>query len=195
QAPSVPTGLAGSAPSANQVNLSWSASTDNVGVSGYTVYRGGTRVGTVGGTTLSYSDTTVAPSTTYSYTVDAFDAAGNHSAPSAAASVTTPAATDAQAPSVPTGLAGSGPSANQVNLSWSPSTDNVGVSGYTVYRGGTRVATVPYTTLFRSDTTVAPSTTYSYTVDAFDAAGNHSAPSAAASVTTPAATDTQAPSV
>src|SRR5207302_1451465 len=112
QAPSVPTGLAGSAPSANQVNLSWSASTDNVGVSGYTVYRGGHGVGTVGGTTLSYSDETVAPSTTCSYAVDAFDAAGNHSAPSAAASVATAAATDTQAPSVPAGLAGSAPGAN-----------------------------------------------------------------------------------
>src|SRR5207253_137355 len=109
--------------------------------------RGGTRVGTVGGTTLSYSDTTVAPSTTYSYTVDAFDAAGNHSAPSAAASVTTPAATDTQAPSVPTGLAGSAPSANQVNLSWSASTDSVPARRSTDHRGGTRVGTVGGTTL------------------------------------------------
>ena len=59
-----------------------------------TVYRGGTQVAAVGGSTLTYSDTTVAASTTYSYTVDAFDAAGNHSAQSTAASVTTPAASN-----------------------------------------------------------------------------------------------------
>src|SRR6202043_280022 len=79
QPPSVPAGLGATAASPNQVNLSWSASTDNVGVAGYTVYRGGTQVATVGGSTLTYSDTTVTPSTTYTYTVDAFDAAGNHS--------------------------------------------------------------------------------------------------------------------
>src|SRR2546422_10741043 len=88
--------------------LSWCAPSDTVGVSGYTVYRGGTRVGTVGGTTLSYSDATVAPSTAYSYTVDAFDAAGNHSAPSTAASVTTPAASGGHAAFVQAGPAVTG---------------------------------------------------------------------------------------
>src|SRR5207302_1759686 len=84
-------GLTAMAASSTQANLAWSASTDNVGVTGYTVYRGGTMIATVGGSTLTYSDTTVVANTTYSYTVDAFDAAGNHSAQSAAASVTTPA--------------------------------------------------------------------------------------------------------
>jgi chitodextrinase len=156
-----------------------------VGVTGYTVYRGGTQVATVAGSTLTYSDTTVAASTTYSYTVNAFDAAGNHSAQSSPASVTTPAAADTQPPSVPTGVGGSASSSTQVNLSWSASTDNVGVTGYTVYRGGAQVATVAGSTLTYSDTSVAASTTYSYTVDAFDAAGNHSAQSSPASVTTP----------
>ena len=55
--------------------LNWNASTDNVGVTGYRVYRGGTEIGSVG-TTTSYTDTTVAGATTYSYTVRAFDAAG-----------------------------------------------------------------------------------------------------------------------
>ncbi len=91
QSPSTPTGLAATASSASQVDLSWSAATDNIEVSSYTVYRNGTALASVSGTTLATSDTTANPGTTYSYTVDAVDAAGNHSAQSSPASATTPA--------------------------------------------------------------------------------------------------------
>ena len=87
--PTVPTNLAATAASSSQVNLSWSAATDNVGVTGYRVTRNGTVIGTATGTT--YSDTGLAPQTTYTYSVAAFDAAGNISAGSAPASATTPA--------------------------------------------------------------------------------------------------------
>ena len=88
QAPSTPGGLSGTAASSSQVNLSWNASTDNVGVTGYTIFRNGTQVGTSTGT--SYSDTGLTASTAYSYTVKARDAAGNVSAASSGVSVTTP---------------------------------------------------------------------------------------------------------
>jgi chitodextrinase len=91
QAPSIPVGLTANATGATQVNLAWQASTDNVGVSGYTIYRDGAILTTVSGSTLTNTDNTASPSTTYSYTVDAFDAAGNHSSQSSPASVTTPA--------------------------------------------------------------------------------------------------------
>ena len=90
QAPNAPSNLAASAPSPTQVNLSWSASTDNVGVTGYEVYRNGALLTTVGAQT-SYSDTTVAAGTSYSYQLKARDAAGNRSGFSNSASVTTPA--------------------------------------------------------------------------------------------------------
>ncbi len=90
--PTVPAITSATAPSSGRVDVAWTTSTDNVGVTGYTIYRNGTSVGTTNGpTATSFSDLTVSPSTTYSYTVDAFDAAGNHSAPSLAALVTTPA--------------------------------------------------------------------------------------------------------
>src|SRR5207302_4194412 len=73
----------------SQLNLSWTACSDNVGVSGYRVYRGGTQIGTPG--TTSFTDTSVSASTTYSYTVAAYDAAGNVLAQSSPASATTPA--------------------------------------------------------------------------------------------------------
>jgi chitodextrinase len=192
-APSVPSGLTATAVSPAQINLSWAASTDNVGVSGYRVYRAGTLLATLGAVT-SYQSTGLAPSTTYSYTVQAVDAAGNASAQSASASATTQAASDTIAPSVPTGLAAAAVSSTQINLSWAASTDNVGVSGYRVYRAGTLLATLGAVTSYQS-TGLAPSTTYSYTVQAVDAAGNASAQSTSASATTQAASDTIAPSV
>jgi chitodextrinase len=90
QAPSAPTNLSATATSSTQINLSWTASTDNVGVTGYRILRGGTQVGT--SATTSFSNTGLTPSTAYNYTVTAVDAAGNVSAPSAVASVTTQAA-------------------------------------------------------------------------------------------------------
>src|SRR5262249_31910065 len=86
-APSTPTKLTGTAVSSSQINLSWTAATDNMGVTGYAIYRNGVQVGTT--TTNSYSDTSLAASTQYAYTVEAYDAAGNVSAQSASASATT----------------------------------------------------------------------------------------------------------
>jgi chitodextrinase len=91
--PSVPTGLTDTSDTASSVGLGWNASTDSTGtLAGYTVYRNGTSIGTTNASTTTFTDSTVQPSTTYSYTVDAFDTAGNHSAQSSAIQVTTPAA-------------------------------------------------------------------------------------------------------
>ncbi len=87
-APSIPTGLNATAVSSSEIELSWDASSDEVGVAGYEVYRDGAQIATVTGT--SYQDTGLSASTTYSYTVAAYDAAGNKSAQSDADSATTP---------------------------------------------------------------------------------------------------------
>jgi chitodextrinase len=96
-APSVPAGLTATAASASEIDLSWAAATDTVGVAGYKVFRDGgtTPIGTVtSGTT--FADTGLAPSSTHSYTVVAVDTAGNQSPPSATASATTQTAPVAQ---------------------------------------------------------------------------------------------------
>lgn len=85
--PTAPTGLIGVAISTSQINLSWNASTDNVGVTGYQVYRGGSLITTVAGTT--HSDTGLTASTNYTYKVKAKDAANNLSADSNTITVTT----------------------------------------------------------------------------------------------------------
>ncbi len=192
QPPTVPSGVAAQTGPVGEVDLSWTASTDNVGVTGYTIYRNGGVLSTVSAATLAYADKTVSSSTTYSYTVDAFDAAGNHSAQSLPANLTTP---DWTPPSVPAGLAATVVSSGEIDLAWSASTDNVGVTGYTVYRNGALLTTTGAGVTAWADTTVAASTAYSYAVDAFDAAGNHSARSAPVSATTPAVPDTQPPTV
>jgi hypothetical protein len=91
QAPTTPAGLSAVAAGPAQVNLSWSASSDNVALAGYTLYRDGAVLTTVSGSTLAYTDFTAQPQTSYAYSVDAYDAAGNHSAQSDPATVTTPA--------------------------------------------------------------------------------------------------------
>jgi chitodextrinase len=188
-APSVPTGLSASAVSSTQVNLSWTASTDTggSGLAGYKIYRAGSQIGT--SSTASYSDTTTSGTTSYSYTVAAYDNSSNISAQSTAAGTTTP---DTIAPSVPTGLSASAPSSTQVNLSWAGSSDSggSGLAGYVIYRGGVQIGTSGTTSF--SDTTVSGSTFYSYSVAAYDYAGNTSSQSIAVGVTTP---DTIAPSV
>jgi hypothetical protein len=88
--PTAPGALTASAKAPNEIDLNWLPSTDNVGVTGYNVYRDGTLLQALG-TATSYADTTVAPGTTHDYQVRAVDAAGNLSDPSNTASATTPA--------------------------------------------------------------------------------------------------------
>ena len=162
-APTVPTGLSATPTSMSRIDLSWTPSSDNVGVTGYRIFRSGTQVGT--SATNSFSDTGLAANTTYSYTVSAVDAAGNASPPSTSVSATTLA--DTTAPSVPANLAASVASPTQVNLTWSASTDNVGVTGYDVFRDGVNLTTVGSTAY--NNTGLTPGQTYSYTVRARDA--------------------------
>ena len=91
---------------------------------------------------------------------------------------------DTAAPAPPT-LTGQAVSATRVDLAWSGATDDIGVTGYEVYRDGALVATLGNVTTF-SDTGLTPATTYSYTVRALDAAGKRSVPSNAVSTITPA---------
>ncbi len=88
--PTVPQGVSANATSPTSVDVSWQASQDNVGVAGYDVYRNGTLVITLPGSATAWTDNSAQPPTPYSYTVDAYDAAGNHSAQSQPGTTTTP---------------------------------------------------------------------------------------------------------
>ncbi len=202
-APTAPTNLSAAAASPTVVNLSWTAATDNVAVTGYRVERcqsAGcsvfTEIGQPTGTT--FSDLGRSASTSYSYRVRAIDAATNLGPYSATATATTPALPDTTAPTAPTNLSAAAASPTVVNLSWTAATDNVAVTGYRVERcqsAGCSVFTEigqPTGTTF-SDLGRSASTSYSYRVRAIDAATNLGPYSATATATTPALPDTTAP--
>ena len=193
-APQVP-----SAPSIGQfgqnvVQVLWNPTTDNVGVAGYNLFRNGTLLTTQ--SQVNFTDNSVSPTTTYSYRVQAFDATGNSSPFSAPASVTTLAPPDITPPSTPNKMRGTAVTDQEIQVTWSPSTDNVSVAGYHVYRGSSQSSLAIFasvTTNSFTDNAVAPKTTYYYAVIAFDPSYNYSGQSATIAATS--LSDTTPPTV
>ncbi|MED2879904.1 lytic polysaccharide monooxygenase [Bacillus thuringiensis] len=185
EAPSIPNGLQTQKVTANSVELTWNASTDNVGVKGYQIFRNGEMIDTVPGT--HFIDKKLQPSTEYSYTVKAIDAAGNVSKESTALTVKTTVETpDTEAPTQPKGLHSMGTTASSVDLMWSPSDDNIGVDHYDIYRetegSMKKIATSNITSYM--DKNLLANTTYKYVVKAVDVAGNESVQSDIFTITT-----------
>ncbi|MBN1186104.1 MAG: T9SS type A sorting domain-containing protein, partial [Bacteroidales bacterium] len=176
-APSVPQNLISTNVTGSQIELFWFSSTDNDGIAGYNLYRNDTILIQVEDT--SYSDTSVNDATSYIYKVQAIDNSGNESGFSNEVTETT---LDVTAPSVPQNLSGSAISGNQINLEWDASTDNVGVTGYNIYRDNEMITTINGTNY--SDIGLMPNTEYFYQVSASDEAGNESDLSVAITVTT-----------
>jgi len=170
-APSAPANLAADAVSPTRVNLSWSASTDNVGVTGYRIYRGGTQLASASAT--SYADTTAVAGTSYSYTVRAHDASGNVSGDSNQVTVLTPAP-DAQAPTVSLTAPSSGTRFTGTVPVTADAGDNVGVAGVQFLLNGNPLGSedtsAPWATNW--NTTSHTRGTYTLTARARDAAGN-----------------------
>jgi hypothetical protein len=166
----------------SSATLTWRDSTDDTAVVGYDIYSGGAKVATEAEASHAFA---VSCGHTYTFGVVAFDLAGNRSH-MVTAHVTTPdcPAGDRTPPSKPVGLQVT-LSGGSAWLSWSPSTDNVGVTGYDVYAGSTKIATEVVTShIF----TVECGRTYVFGVIAFDAAGNRSALSTAQVTTDACAT-------
>ena len=188
QAPMMPMNLMSSNATNNGITLTWGASTDNVGVTGYDIYNTSTNtiVGSTTGAT-TYIVTGLKGMTTYSFIVRARDAAGNVSSLSNTVNFTL----DTQTPMMPMNLISSNVTSNGVTLAWGASTDNVGVTGYdiyntnngTIYVGSTTGATTYVVTGLKG------MTTYNFIVRARDAAGNVSSMSNTVNFTL----DTQTP--
>jgi subtilisin family serine protease/chitodextrinase len=170
EAPSAPTNLLANNVTENSIDLSWNPSTDNVGVSVYDVYKNGVLEGSLSGNVYSISGLTA--STSYSFYVIAKDASGNASVASATLNVTT-ADPDTTPPTAPTGLISFNITSTSLDLSWTTSTDNVGVTGYDIYKDGVLEGST--TNLNYTVAGLSASTSYSFYVKAKDAAGNESA--------------------
>src|SRR3989344_2662387 len=197
-APSQPTSLSASAVSSSQINLSWALSTDNTGVSGYKIYRDGTQISTTPAsatsTTIYYSDVTLHASTTYAYTVAAYDVAGNNSVQSASASATTetPPPPPVSSLSAPTNLAGVNRNAWSIDLNWSAPSNTAGITSYAIYRNNTHITDVSVSSssssYLYSDVNVAGNgngpggVTYTYYLKSFDGQ-NYSNPSNSVTIT------------
>ena len=171
------------------IELIWDAASDDVGVAGYLVYRDGAQIADVTVTTLVVTGLT--PDTTYPFTVEAYDAAGNTTTDGPSASFsTTSAPGDAEAPQWTNGtLAASNETETTIDVSWSGASDNVAVAGYRVYDdsgsmeqllanvadGGATGATL---------TGLTSATTYQLRAEAYDAAGSESTDGPTVSATT-----------
>ncbi|MNJ46772.1 Chitinase A1 precursor [compost metagenome] len=168
QAPTAPTNVSAASISSTSVNLSWLASTDNVGVTGYTVYYGSQSVNVTG---TSAAITGLTPDTSYIFTVKASDAKGNQSEVSAPLTVRTTPATggDQTAPSAPGNVQVTAKTATSISMSWTASTDNVGVTGYTITYGTNTVHVTGTTATING---LTANTLYQFIVTAKDAAGN-----------------------
>ena len=199
--PSAPTGFTATATSSSSIGLSWSAVTPpaNCNISSYTVYGGTTPNPTAviasGVTGTTYSNTGLAPATTYYYLVKAVDADGT-SAASAQAQATTPAASCTTVPSAPTGLTATASSSSVIGLTWNVVTPpaNCTISSYTVYGGTTANPTTVIasgvTGTTYSNTGLTASTTYYYLVKAIDADGTSAASTQATATTQPVNSNT-----
>ena len=181
-APTTPGNLTVTGTTATTVTVWWTASSDNVGVTGYTLFRDGGTVTTTTSTGFTYTDLSCA--TSYVFAVDAYDAAANHSAQASVATSTAACPTDTTPPSTPTGLKQTGSTQTSVSLAWNASTDNIGVTRYNVFRGGAPDGTSPGTTYTSNGLTCG--TSYFFSVQAQDAAGKVSGQSSALSASTAA---------
>ena len=179
-APTDPTGLSTSAVSTSQINLLWTGSTDSggSGLAGYRIERcsGSGCTGFVQvalSAAASYSDAGLAPATSYTYRVRAYDNAlpANISGYSNTASATTWTPPDTTPPTAPF-LSGTPFSSMQIDLSWTASTDSSGISDYRVYRDSALIVTLGASSLSYSDVGLMPATSYSYFVVARDTVGN-----------------------
>ncbi|MBD8496691.1 fibronectin type III domain-containing protein [Paenibacillus arenosi] len=190
QAPSAPSQVRTTAVGTTSVGLAWQASTDNVAVIEYDIFEGANKVGSTASTSFTVQGLT--PDTTYSFTVKAKDRAGNVSAASMAVTVKTGAIVpDPTPPTPPTNVVVSSTTASSIGLTWTPSTDNIGVTGYTVSYGTSQVnGTEANVTI----TGLAANMTYTFTIVAKDAAGNQSTGTTIQATTsqTPSASDWKA---
>ena len=174
--PSAPTNLQVALTASTSVKLTWDASTDNIEIVGYDIYRNDVLIAST--TETAFEDIAVSEGHTYIYSVRAYDAALNVSQ-SSVLMVSVPDLTVPTAPSVLTISSVSG--MRRIDLTWLASEDNVGVTGYMVYRNGEAFATTTEPSYL--DSAVTFNVLYEYRVLAFDLAGNVSSVSAPVSAT------------
>ena len=175
EAPTAPGGVAVSSITDNSAVVSWTASTDNVGVAGYNIYLNDNKINALPVTELQFQLTGLAAETEYQVRIEAVDGAGNTSSSGSISFATEALQTsDNEAPTVPSGVTVSGITESTAVVSWTESTDNVGVAGYNIYLNDNKVNALPITELKFQLTGLTAETEYQVKVEALDEAGNSS---------------------
>ncbi|MCH6257217.1 malectin domain-containing carbohydrate-binding protein [Puniceicoccaceae bacterium K14] len=172
EAPTSPSGFAASSIGYNFADLTWIESTDNIGVSVYLIYRDQLLVETT--SELNLQDLGLSPNSTYTYEIYARDSSENISAAASLSVTTLELPLDTTPPSSPGDLKIVSTSTSSIALSWSPSTDDIGIANYQISRDGTPIGTVSGLATEFEDTGLEQETAYSYNVYAEDLAGNTS---------------------
>jgi len=155
----------------SSIQVLWDASTDNIAISGYDIYRGTSSIVYIASTTdTSYTNTGLSVGTSYTYRIKAKDISGNATVYSNAITAST---LDNVVPSTPVISAGT-VTPTSAQISWTASTDNVAVSGYDIYRDTFTTPVTSITGISYTDTTLVPSVTYTYKIKSKDTSNNFS---------------------
>ena len=171
--PAVPLNLKVTSVTTDSVSLSWESATDSIDVIGYIIYRDNQLIqGVIGAEEVAYTDIGLMEDTMYTYQVRAVDQAGNISEMSNTVTARTKPTEEILPPAAPLNLRIDDVTTNSVSLSWEAAIDDVGVTGYHVYRDDQLVQTLSGTDLTYIDTGLMEATTYTYKIRAVDQAGN-----------------------
>jgi chitodextrinase len=170
--PSTPGNFSATAAGSSTIQLTWTASTDNVGVTGYEIRRDGVLIASPTGTATTFTDTGRTPGVTYGYSIVARDAAGNTSGTATTTGYIEPPPPDTTPPSTPGNFSATAADSSSIQLTWTASIDNVGVTGYEIRRDGVLIATPSGSATSYTDGGRTPGVTYGYSILARDAAGN-----------------------
>ena len=173
----------------DSVTLSWPEAQDNIAVTGYDIYKGEDKIASVAGNVNSYIVSGLAADTTYTFKIIAKDANSNYSETGLTETITTlpnVEPVDTTAPIWPEGsiVTGSAIGVNAVTLQWDSATDDTAVAGYEIYNGDVKVGTVPGNMNSYDVTNLDADTEYTFTVKAFDEAGNTTEDGLSVTITT-----------
>lgn len=172
EAPTAPQNLTTTAKGVDHISVSWDASTDNIGVTGYKVMLNDVQLATVN--QLSYTFNGLTDNINYKISVIAVDGSNNNSTETSITDTTLPIIIDNEDPTTVSNLVVSNVSLATADLNWDAATDNIGVTGYRILSNGTTLATVTATNATLNG--LSPNTAYTVEVIAFDASNNTSTP-------------------
>ncbi len=178
EAPTTPTNVVASNETSSTIDITWTAASDNIGVTQYRIYIDA--VLTAQTAEVNFKITNLQPGTSYNIQIEARDLINNKSEKSNLITATT--TSDTTAPSVPTNITASNISGTGFKMNWDAATDDTAVSVYNIFVNSIQTATT--SELSYTITGLAPSTTYQIAISAEDAATNESAQSNAVAITT-----------